>query len=1187
MFKRIRKSALVLALVGVIVTSIAPQISFAVSNASFSSSGMFLVGDHKDAGTQNWQSQLTNIEPGDQVAFKFTFNNTSSVTAIDAKSSFTATSNGNTITVTGKIWAQNAPAVQSTVTISAASGYSISLSQMSASFGGVGDVLPGTSGIEYYATGLYNITGESSTTAQAPTANLWAEYNGQTVTQVSKGTAPTLKWNSNNATQCDALAGAGFSTGGATQGSDVVSALAGTTTFSIRCIGAGGSIQKNYTVSVDTATSGNAPSVQTSAASGVSQTSATLNGQVNPNGANTSYWFEYGTTQSLGQSTGSQGIGSGTSLTSINSYISGLSQNTTYYFRAVAQNSYGTTHGSILSFTTTGGGIPGGNAPSVQTSAASGVSQTSATLNGQVNPNGANTSYWFEYGTTQSLGQSTSMQGAGAGTSWVNAAANISGLSQNTTYYFRAVAQNNYGKTNGSILSFTTTGGGGGTGSAPSVQTLSATGLSQNAATLNGAINPNGASTYYWFEYGTTQGLGQTTAAQSLGAGTTSQNIAGYISGLAQNTTYYFRAAGQNSYGTNRGAILSFTTTSGGGGTGSAPTVLTNPATSISQTSATLNGQVNPNGTNTSYWFEYGTTQSLGQSTSMQSIGSGTSLVSINKYLSGLTQNTTYYFRAVAQNSYGTVQGSILSFVTNQGGGSQGDAPYVQTYNATDINEYSATLRGSVDPNGFQTSYWFEYGTSYSLGQSTNMQSVGSGTYATDVSRYVSGLMRDETYYFRIVGQNSYGTSYGSILSFRTEGYEYDDDDLYVETDSATSVGQTSATLNGYVESNESYQNVYGWFEYGINSYSMYMSTSQQSLGSYISTDFSRSVSGLTSGTTYYYRAVARTNNGETAYGQIRSFVTSGYGGYGQQPTVITDPATIVTQNSALLNGRVNPNGGVTTAWFEYGPSTGLGLSTIHQPMGSGNTLTNFASAVGGLLSNTTYYFRAVAQNQYGTIYGSILNFTTSGIIIVPPVTPVNPQPPVVIRTGGEGLSCVILVPALNVSALQAGEEFTYTVTYRNGCSYPLNNAFLKVILPTETEFLSTNYPFFNMDANGISYSLGAIPSGFQSAISIQGRVLNSARRGDTLIFSSVLNFNDYDDRFQSVSAYLTAVVASGKTLTATVLDAFSNLFGNWLFDLLLILFILFLIWWIFFRRDEEEERVDVLRDNTQSHPQF
>ena len=230
-------------LAGILLTSLIPSASFATGQASFSSSGAFLVGDHTHfPGSDNWVTSLSNMQPGNEVRLLFTFLNTSSVTAIAAQSRFTAATNGNTITITGTIWAQNAPEVSNSVTISAAPGYTISLSQMSASFGGVGDVLPGSSNIEYYATGLYTITGQSS--PPAPTANLWAEYpEGTTVTQVPKGTAVIMKWNSTNADNCSVLAGAGFNTGGATSGSDIVSPLAGTTTFSIHCTGAGGSVQ--------------------------------------------------------------------------------------------------------------------------------------------------------------------------------------------------------------------------------------------------------------------------------------------------------------------------------------------------------------------------------------------------------------------------------------------------------------------------------------------------------------------------------------------------------------------------------------------------------------------------------------------------------------------------------------------------------------------------------------------------------------------------------------------------------------------------------------------------------------------------------------------------------------------------------------------------------------------------------
>ena len=942
-------------------------------------------------------------------------------------------------------------------------------------------------------------------------------------------------------------------------------------------------------------TQGSAPTVQTNAATNVQQTSATLNGSVNPNGANTAYWFEYGTTQSFGNTTSQQNAGTGTSAQSVSASLTSLVANTTYYFRIDAQNQYGTVQGNTMSFTTSG---QQGNTPIVQTLAATNVQQTSATLNGSVNPNGADTQYWFEIGTTQSLGSQSPSQDIGSGTSAQQVTLPVSSLSPNTTYYFRVDAQNQYGTSQGSILSFTT---GGQQGSAPIVITNAATNVQQTSATLNGSVNPNGADTQYWFEIGTTQSLGNTTPQQSIGSGTVAQQVTVNTSSLSPNTTYYFRVDAQNQYGTSQGSILSFTT---GGQQGSAPIVITNAATNVQQTSATLNGSVNPNGATATYWFEYGTTYNLGNTTVQQNLGSGTYAQQVSSYLSSLQNNTTYYFRVDAQNQYGMVQGSILSFTT--GGGYSGSAPIVVTNSATNVQQNSAMLNGSVNPNGSSATYWFEYGTSYNLGNTTVQQSLGSGTYAQQVSTYISGLQNNATYYFRIDAQNQYGTVQGNILSFSTGGgyNTCGGTTPYVQTNTTSNVGQNSATLTANVSYTTS--DMSGWFAYGTSQGNLYQTTGNTNVGNYNNynnnynnynnNSFSQSLYNLAPNTTYYYQAIVSNSCG-TWYGQVLSFTTGGGGYYynnGQMPTVVTSPATSIAQNSALLNGGVNPNGYNTTAWFEYGATTNLGLRTGSQTVGSGTSQTNYSLPAVSLAANTTYYFRAAAQNQYGTAYGSILSFTTNGggVIYNPPT--VIQQPVIVTTAQGTGLSCVMLVPALDVSQLVAGQQFTYTVTYRNGCNFPLNAAFLKVILPTDVDFVSTNYPFYNKDANGLSYNLGVVPQGFQAAISLTGVVHKDVIIGNTLVFSAVLNFNDARGHLQSVAAYLTALVAAGGALTASVFDAFAALLGNWIFDLILFLIlILAIIYWIFFHRKEttivnnvigqspvavDDDGVDVLR---------
>jgi len=100
----------------------------------------------------------------------------------------------------------------------------------------------------------------------------------------------------------------------------------------------------------------------------------------------------------------------------------------------------------------------GGTAPAVTTTAATGVTSSGATLNGTVNPEGAATTYQFQYGPTTSYGSvaPASPGSAGSGSSSVNESAAVSGLSASTTYHYRLTATNATGTTNGSDQTLTT-----------------------------------------------------------------------------------------------------------------------------------------------------------------------------------------------------------------------------------------------------------------------------------------------------------------------------------------------------------------------------------------------------------------------------------------------------------------------------------------------------------------------------------------------------------------------------------------------------------------------------------------------------------------------------------------------------------------------------------------------------------
>jgi hypothetical protein len=94
----------------------------------------------------------------------------------------------------------------------------------------------------------------------------------------------------------------------------------------------------------------------------------------------------------------------------------------------------------------------------------------------------------------------------------------------------------------------------------PLVETKPATVVGEAWSTLNGTVNPNGATTKYYFEYGETTSYGKTTAQESAGAGTANLAESKAVTGLAASKTYHFRVVATNSNGTTDGADEVFTT---------------------------------------------------------------------------------------------------------------------------------------------------------------------------------------------------------------------------------------------------------------------------------------------------------------------------------------------------------------------------------------------------------------------------------------------------------------------------------------------------------------------------------------------------------------------------------------------------------------------------------------------------
>lgn len=708
------------------------------------------------------------------------------------------------------------------------------------------------------------------------------------------------------------------------------------------------------------------------------------------------------------------GTGTGTFTSSLTS----LTYNTTYYVRAYATNSNGTSYGEEKVFTTSK------VAPTVTTSEVTSVTANSAVTGGNVTSDGGAsvTARGVCWGTSQNptISGSHTTDGNGTGTF----TSNLTGLTENTVYYVRAYATNSQGTSYGEQKTFITSHD----VVAPTVTTNDITNVSTTSATGGGNVISAGYGTVSvrGVCWSTSQNPTISNSHSSDGGGTGA--FTSNITGLTENTTYYVRAYATNEAGTAYGEQKSFTTDH----EVLLPTVTTNSVTNISHTTATCGGNVTSDGgaSVTARGVCWSTSQNPTISNSCTINGTGTG--SFTSPITGLSPNTTYYVRAYATNSVGTQYGSQVSFTTN------------------DISWYNGILPGSFSISSTQQVHFSQGNLQYQASTNTwrfanhQYDYIGSGN--SNISSSYNG-------WIDLFGWGTSGYNHGAN-SYQPWSTSQNSSDYYVYGDASYNLNdQTCKADWGYnaISNGGNTENIWRTLTYNEWTYVFFTRTTSSGLrfalanvngidgvillpdnwnSDYYYLNSTNDVYGVCSsniinleiwngifeingavflptagfregtmavdeGTGVYWSASHYYMGADNVYGLYiisSTLATDWCGGRGSgisvrlvsssnmpssTPTVTTDDISSITATTAVCTGTVTSSGGsyVTERGVCWSTSPNPTLNNSHTSDGGG--IGEFSSYLTGLAENTTYYVRAYATNSSGTSYGGLKYFTT------------------------------------------------------------------------------------------------------------------------------------------------------------------------------------------------------------------
>jgi hypothetical protein len=438
-----------------------------------------------------------------------------------------------------------------------------------------------------------------------------------------------------------------------------------------------------------------------------------------------------------------------------------------------------------------------------------------------------------------------------------------------------------------------------------------------------------------------------------------------------------------------------------------APAIWLRSVSYITGSSAEFSAFIQPNQSAAVYWIEWGLDTSFGLSTQPSPLRASLYAQRVNRLITGLQLNTTYYIRAVAVNEDGTTRDSVLVFTTLP----DHHLPDAIALDADSISKTSARLRGRCDPNGSPAEVYFSWGSAIGDGrtETTPIHDLGDGTDDVEFAETLEGLIPNMTYRFELnvytfipsIGLHAFVAQYGyfttlfdsSVLGLvipfqmvTRDGYSMEvkfgvhsyatacldralgelelppfapDLDVrlvgkclelgsYVDLHAYSSSTQVDTHRVQILLEESHYPIRFSWPDLTV----AYAGSVNFQMGD-VAVDMKAATSYTVETADFnLVRIIAKHPNPEFPFPSI----------------VMVDGADRPVPGR--IDALVQPNGRPTSAWFEWGTSVEYGSSSSPEIVGEENTSVRITRQLSDLVPYKVYHARAVAENATGRIFG-------------------------------------------------------------------------------------------------------------------------------------------------------------------------------------------------------------------------